>query len=114
MSTTCCPDFIDHQLTTNEVRAKCVAGSTRAFQYRVQVPDYTTSSTDDSDTTHTTTENVAVTVGGGLASVVVNEVLADEPGAAPLARPTPTVSSSTGTPTARRPAVGSSTAPSAR
>ncbi|TYC19203.1 MULTISPECIES: lamin tail domain-containing protein [unclassified Micromonospora] len=160
------PDFIDHQLTTNEVQAKYVAGSATAFQPQAYVPNYTTTTSDhypvlarydfviggggganqqptasythsctalnctftdgstDSDgiivsrswdfgngqtstamnptvtyasagtyavsltvtdnggATHTTTQNVTVTAGGGggPANVIINEVLANEPG----------------------------------
>ncbi|MFB8354364.1 lamin tail domain-containing protein [Streptomyces niveus] len=165
-STTGYPDFIDHQLTTNEVQAKYVAGSATAFQPQAYVPNYTTTTSDhypvlarydfvsggggganqrptasythsctalnctftdgstDSDGTivsrswdfgngrtstatnptvtyvsagtyavsltvtdnggaaHTTTQNVTVTAGGdgGPANVIINEVLANEPG----------------------------------
>ncbi|MFE5881562.1 lamin tail domain-containing protein [Streptomyces hydrogenans] len=160
------PDFIDHQLTTNEVQAKYVAGSATAFQPQAYVPNYaaTTSDhypvlarydfviggggganqqptasythsctaltctftdgstdadgtvvsrswnfgngqtstatnpsvtyatagtypvsltvTDNGGATHTTTKNVTVTTGGGggPANVIINEVLANEPG----------------------------------
>ncbi|QKW04990.1 lamin tail domain-containing protein [Streptomyces sp. NA04227] len=158
------PDFIDHQLTTNEVQAKYVAGSATAFQPQAYVPNYATTTSDhypvlarydfaiggggganqqptasytysctalnctftdgstDSDgtivsrgwdfgngqtstatnptvtyasagtypvsltvtdnggATHTTTRNVTVTTGGGPANVIINEVLANEPG----------------------------------
>ncbi|MFE9204877.1 lamin tail domain-containing protein [Micromonospora sp. NPDC007230] len=165
-STASYPDFIDHQLTTNEVQAKYVAGSATAFQPQAYVPNYTTTTSDhypvlarydfvigggggtnqpptasythsctalnctftdgstDSDgtivsrswdfgngqtstamnptvtyasagtyavsltvtdnggATHTTTQNVTVTAGGdgGPANVIINEVLANEPG----------------------------------
>ncbi|MFG2639882.1 lamin tail domain-containing protein [Streptomyces sp. NPDC048370] len=163
-STTGYPDFIDHQLTTNEAHAKYVAGSAKAFQPQSYVPNYATTTSDhypvlarydfaiggggganqrptasytpsctaltctftdgstDSDgtvvsrgwnfgngqtstatnptvtyaaagtyavsltvtdnggATHTTTQNVTVTSGGGPANVFINEVLANEPG----------------------------------
>ncbi|MEV6332395.1 lamin tail domain-containing protein [Streptomyces sp. NPDC051909] len=160
------PDFIDHQLTTNEVQAKYVTGSATAFQPQAYVPNYATTTSDhypvlarydfaigtggganqqptasythtctaldctftdgstDSDgtivnrswnlgngqtstatnptvtyasagtyavsltvtdnggATHTTTQNVTLTAGdgGGPADVIINEVLANEPG----------------------------------
>ncbi|WP_062437951.1 lamin tail domain-containing protein [Herbidospora daliensis] len=157
------PDFIDHQLITNEVQAKYVAGSAKAFQPQAYIPNYasTTSDhypvfarydfviggsggsnqpptasfthsctalsctftdgstdsdgtvvsrgwtfgngqtstaanpavtyasagtypvsltvTDDDGATHTTTKNVT-TGGGGAANIMINEVLANEPG----------------------------------
>ncbi|AXE23410.1 endonuclease/exonuclease/phosphatase [Streptomyces globosus] len=165
-STTGYPDFIDHQLNTNEVQAKYVAGSAKAFQPQAYVPNYATTTSDhypvlarydftlgggggtnqpptasytssctaltctltdgstDSDgtvvsrswsfgngqastatnptvtyasagtytvsltvtdnggATHTTTQNLTVTTdsGGGPANVIINEVLANEPG----------------------------------
>ncbi|MEV6594178.1 lamin tail domain-containing protein [Streptomyces acidicola] len=165
-STASYPDFIDHQLNTNEVMAKYVAGSAKAFQPQAYVPNYasTTSDhypvlarydfviggagggnqsptaafthsctdltcsftdgssdadgtiasrswnfgngqtstatnptvsyasagtyavsltvTDNAGATHTTTRNVTVTTGGGggPANVIINEVLANEPG----------------------------------
>ncbi|MEU4063855.1 lamin tail domain-containing protein [Streptomyces wedmorensis] len=165
-STTSYPDFIDHQLTTNEVQAKYVAGSATAFQPQAYVPNYATTTsdhypvlarydfviggggganqqptasythsctaltctftdgstdpdgtvvsrnwdfgngqtstatnptvtyasagtyavsltvTDNGGATHTTTRNVTVTAGGGggPADVIINEVLANEPG----------------------------------
>ncbi|WP_324786600.1 lamin tail domain-containing protein [Streptomyces sp. H51] len=164
-STTGYPDFIDHQLNTDEVQAKYVPGSATAFQPQAYVPNYATTTsdhypvlarydfvtggggvnqpptasfthsctdlacaftdgstdadgtivsrswdfgdgqrssatdpsvtyasagtypvsltvTDNGGATHTTTENVTVTAGGagGPANVVVNEVLANEPG----------------------------------
>ncbi|MGW8356872.1 lamin tail domain-containing protein [Streptomyces wedmorensis] len=164
-STTSYPDFIDHQLTTNEAQAKYVAGTATAFQPQAYVPNYATTTSDhypvlarynfaigggganqqptasythsctaltctftdgstDSDgtivsrswnfgngqtstatnptvtyasagtypvsltvtdnggATHTTTQNVTVTAGGGggPANVIINEVLANEPG----------------------------------
>ncbi|MFE0702220.1 lamin tail domain-containing protein [Streptomyces sp. NPDC058872] len=162
-STTGYPDFIDHQLTTNEVQAKYVAGSATAFQPQAYVPNYAATTSDhypvlarydfvisgsganqpptasythsctaldctftdassDSDgtivsrswnfgngqtstatnptatyasagtypvsltvtdndgATHTTTQNITVTAGGGPANVIINEVLANEPG----------------------------------
>ncbi|WP_061298196.1 lamin tail domain-containing protein [Herbidospora cretacea] len=158
------PDFIDHQLITNEVQAKYVAGSAKAFQPQAYIPNYASTTSDhypvfarydfvlggggsnqpptasfthsctalscaftdgstDSDgtvvsrgwnfgngqtstaanpavtyasagtypvsltvtdnggATHTTTRNVTVTTGGGgPANVMINEVLANEPG----------------------------------
>ncbi|NAS25877.1 PKD domain-containing protein [Herbidospora sp. NEAU-GS84] len=158
------PDFIDHQLTTNEVQAKYVAGSAKAFQPQAYIPNYASTTSDhypvfsrydfvigggggnqpptasfthsctalscaftdgstDSDgtvvsrgwnfgngqtstatnpavtyasagtyavsltvtdnggATNTTTKNVTVTTGGGgPANVIINEVLANEPG----------------------------------
>ncbi|WP_030457181.1 lamin tail domain-containing protein [Herbidospora cretacea] len=158
------PDFIDHQLITNEVQAKYVAGSAKAFQPQAYIPNYASTTSDhypvfsrydfvigggggnqpptasfthsctalscaftdastDSDgtvvsrgwnfgngqtstaanptatyasagtypvsltvtdnggATHTTTRNVTVTTGGGgAANVMINEVLANEPG----------------------------------
>ncbi|NBM17980.1 lamin tail domain-containing protein [Streptomyces sp. GC420] len=160
------PDFIDHQLNTNEVMAKYVAGSAEAFQPQAYVPNYTSTTsdhypvlarydfvtggagggnqsptaafthsctdltcsftdgssdadgtiasrswnfgngqtstatnptvsyasagtyavsltvTDNGGATHTTTRNVTVTTGGGggPANVIINEVLANEPG----------------------------------
>ncbi|MFE5594237.1 lamin tail domain-containing protein [Streptomyces sp. NPDC056549] len=158
------PDFIDHQVTTNEVQAKYVAGSATAFQPQTYVPNYATTTsdhypvlarynfvigggtnqqptasythsctalnctftdgstdpdrtivsrswdfgngqtstatnptvtyssagtyavaltvTDNGGATHTTTRNVTVTAGGGggPANVIINEVLANEPG----------------------------------
>ncbi|MFE7215371.1 lamin tail domain-containing protein [Streptomyces sp. NPDC057611] len=160
------PDFIDHQLNTNEVMAKYVAGSAKAFQPQAYVPNYTSTTsdhypvlarydfvtggagggnqpptaafthsctdltcsftdgssdadgtiasrswnfgngqtstatnptvsyasagtyavsltvTDNGGATHTTTRNVTVTTGGGggPANVIINEVLANEPG----------------------------------
>jgi PKD repeat protein len=160
------PDFIDHQLITNEVQAKYVAGSATAFQPQAYVPNYATTTSDhypvlarynfvvggggganqqptasythsctgldctftDGSTdpdgtivsrswnfgsgqtstatnptvtyasagtyavsltvadnggaTHTTTQNITVTAGGsgGPANVIINEVLANEPG----------------------------------
>ncbi|MEU5217394.1 lamin tail domain-containing protein [Streptomyces sp. NPDC020807] len=40
------PDFIDHQLTTNEVQAKYVAGSAKAFQPQAYVPNYAATTSD--------------------------------------------------------------------
>ncbi|MGW5667209.1 hypothetical protein [Micromonospora sp. NPDC003776] len=40
------PDFIDHQLNTNEVMAKYVAGSAKAFQPQAYVPNYTSTTSD--------------------------------------------------------------------
>ncbi|MFB7280496.1 lamin tail domain-containing protein [Streptomyces hydrogenans] len=165
VSTTSYPDFIDHQLVTDEVQAKYVAGSATAFQPQPYVPNYaaTTSDhypvlarydfvmgggganqqptasythsctaltctftdgstdpdgtvvsrawnfgngqtsaatnptltyasagtyavsltvTDNGGATHTATKNVTVTTGGGggPANVIINEVLANEPG----------------------------------
>ncbi|MFF2573505.1 lamin tail domain-containing protein [Streptomyces sp. NPDC058084] len=40
------PDFIDHQLTTNEVQAKYVAGSATAFQPQPYIPNYATTTSD--------------------------------------------------------------------
>ncbi|GIG55931.1 hypothetical protein Lfu02_03030 [Longispora fulva] len=163
-STTGYPDFIDHQLNTNEVNAKYVAGSATAFQPQAYIPNYATTTsdhypvlarynftlgggggnqpptaaftssctnltctftdgstdadgtitgrswtfgdgqtstatnpsvtyaaagtypvsltvTDNGGATHTTTQNVTVTAGGGgPANVIINEVLANEPG----------------------------------
>lgn len=165
-STASYPDFIDHQLNTNEVTAKYVAGSAKAFQPQAYVPNYTSTTsdhypvlarydfvtggagggnqsptaaftysctgltcsftdgssdadgtiasrswnfgngqtstatnptvsyasagtyavsltvTDSGGATHTTTRNVTVTTGGGggPANVIINEVLANEPG----------------------------------
>lgn len=45
-STTGYPDFIDHQLNTNEVQAKYVAGSAQAFHPEAYVADYSTTTTD--------------------------------------------------------------------
>ena len=45
-STTGYPDFIDHQLTTNEVQAKYVAGSAQAFHPESYVASYSTTTTD--------------------------------------------------------------------
>ncbi|MFE0646619.1 lamin tail domain-containing protein [Streptomyces sp. NPDC058877] len=45
-STTSYPDFIDHQLNTNEVRAKYVAGSAKAFQPQTYVPNYAATTSD--------------------------------------------------------------------
>lgn len=158
------PDFIDHQLITNEVQAKYVAGSAKAFQPQAYISNYASTTSDhypvlarydfvlggsgsnqpptasfthtctalscaftdgstDSDgtvvsrgwtfgngqtstaanpavtyasagtypvsltvtdnggATHTTTKNLTVTTGGGgPANVMINEVLANEPG----------------------------------
>ncbi|WP_432016640.1 lamin tail domain-containing protein [Streptomyces hydrogenans] len=164
-STTSYPDFIDHQLITDEVQAKYVVGSATAFQPQAYVPNYAATTSDhypvlarydfvlgggganqrptasythsctaltctftdgstDADGTvvsrswnfgngqastatnptvtyasagtyavsltvtdsggaaHTTTQNVTVTAGGGggPANVIINEVLANEPG----------------------------------
>ncbi|MFF3286163.1 lamin tail domain-containing protein [Streptomyces sp. NPDC003023] len=164
-STTGYPDFVDHQLTTDEVQAKYVSDSATAFRPEPYISNYATTTsdhypvlsrydfvtgggsgtnqpptasftnsctnltcsftdgssdadgtivsrgwdfgngqkssatnpsityasagtypvsltvTDDVGATHTTTENVTVTAGGGSpADVIVNEVLANEPG----------------------------------
>lgn len=164
-STTGYPDFVDHQLTTDEVQAKYVSDSATAFRPEPYISNYATTTsdhypvlsrydfvtgggsgtnqpptasftnsctnltcsftdgssdadgtivsrgwdfgngqkssatnpsvtyasagtypvsltvTDDVGATHTTTENVTVTAGGGSpANVIVNEVLANEPG----------------------------------
>lgn len=45
-STTGYPDFIDHQLNTNEVNAKYVAGSAKAFQPQAYIANYATTTSD--------------------------------------------------------------------
>ncbi|WP_239514385.1 lamin tail domain-containing protein [Streptosporangium sp. 'caverna'] len=45
-STTGFPDFIDHQLNTNEVNAKYVAGSATAFQPQAYVANYASTTSD--------------------------------------------------------------------
>ncbi len=40
------PDFIDHQLATDEVRAKYVSGSATAFQPQAYIPNYATTTSD--------------------------------------------------------------------
>jgi PKD repeat protein len=40
------PDFIDHQLNSNEVQAKYVAGSATAFQPQAYVPNYAATTSD--------------------------------------------------------------------
>ncbi|WP_066370530.1 lamin tail domain-containing protein [Herbidospora mongoliensis] len=40
------PDFIDHQLTTNEVQAKYVAGSAKAFQPQAYISNYASTTSD--------------------------------------------------------------------
>lgn len=79
-STTDYPDFIDHQLTTNEVQAKYVAGSATAFQPQAYVPNYATTTSDHYPVLARYDFAVGGGSGGGPANVVVNEVLANEPG----------------------------------
>ncbi|MFG3040694.1 lamin tail domain-containing protein [Streptomyces sp. NPDC048330] len=78
-STTSYPDFIDHQLTTDEVQAKYVAGSATAFQPQPYVPNYATT-TSDHYPVLARYDFVIGGGGGGTAGVVINEVLANEPG----------------------------------
>ncbi|MCB5170470.1 lamin tail domain-containing protein [Streptomyces bambusae] len=73
------PDFIDHQLTTNEVQAKYVAGSATAFQPQPYVPNYTTTTSDHYPVLARYDFGIG-DGGGGPANVVINEVLANEPG----------------------------------
>ncbi|WP_338673581.1 lamin tail domain-containing protein [Streptomyces sp. SCSIO 30461] len=77
-STTSYPDFIDHQLTTNEVQAKYVAGSATAFQPQPYVPNYATTTSDHYPVL--ARYNFVPGGGGGPANVIINEVLANEPG----------------------------------
>lgn len=82
-STTGYPDFIDHQLNTNEVQAKYVAGSAQAFHPESYVASYSTTTTDH----YPVLARYSFTLGGGSggsggtpANVIINEVLANEPG----------------------------------
>ncbi|WP_313068126.1 lamin tail domain-containing protein [Kitasatospora gansuensis] len=72
------PDFIDHQLTTNEVQAKYVAGSATAFQPQAYVPNYATTTSDHYPVL--ARYDFVLGGGGGPANVIINEVLANEPG----------------------------------
>ncbi|MEU4273145.1 lamin tail domain-containing protein [Streptomyces sp. NPDC026092] len=72
------PDFIDHQLTTNEVQAKYVAGSATAFQPQPYVPNYPTTTSDHYPVL--ARYDFVIGGGGGPANVIINEVLANEPG----------------------------------
>lgn len=82
-STTDYPDFIDHQLTTDEVGAKYVSGSATAFHPDAYVPDYATT-TSDHYPVLARYDFVTGSTGGrtGEANVLLNEVLANEPGSA--------------------------------
>ncbi|MEV8588861.1 lamin tail domain-containing protein [Streptomyces sp. NPDC051180] len=79
-STTSYPDFIDHQLTTDEVQAKYVAGSATAFQPQPYVPNYATTTSDHYPVLARYDFVIGGGGGGGTAGVVINEVLANEPG----------------------------------
>ncbi|MEV0269835.1 lamin tail domain-containing protein [Hamadaea sp. NPDC050747] len=73
------PDFIDHQLITNEVQAKYVAGSATAFQPQSYIPNYATTTSDH----YPVFARYNFVIGGGsggTANVIINEVLANEPG----------------------------------
>jgi PKD repeat protein len=60
-STTGYPDFIDHQLNTNEVQAKYVAGSAQAFHPESYVASYSTTTTDH----YPVLARYSFTLGGG-------------------------------------------------
>ncbi|MQY15417.1 hypothetical protein SRB5_55990 [Streptomyces sp. RB5] len=79
-STTSYPDFIDHQLGTNEVYARYVAGTAKAFQPQAYIPNYASTTTDHYPVM--ARYNFVTGGGGGTdpAGVILNEVLANEPG----------------------------------
>ncbi|MEV7415618.1 lamin tail domain-containing protein [Streptomyces sp. NPDC089919] len=74
------PDFIDHQLTTDEVQAKYVAGSATAFQPQAYIPNYATTTSDHYPVLARYNFLLGGGGGNGPANVMINEVLANEPG----------------------------------
>ncbi|EFC82505.1 lamin tail domain-containing protein [Parafrankia sp. EUN1f] len=83
-STASYSDFIDHQLTTNEVQAKYVTGSAKAFQPQAYVSNYATTTSDHYPVLARYDYVIGGDSGGGgggtPANVIINEVLANEPG----------------------------------
>jgi endonuclease/exonuclease/phosphatase family metal-dependent hydrolase len=77
-STVSYPDFIDHQLATNEMYATYVAGSAKVYRVDSYVPSYGTTTSD-----HYPVMSRYTFGGGGTttpAKVIINEILANEPG----------------------------------
>ncbi|HZX97617.1 MAG TPA: lamin tail domain-containing protein [Myxococcales bacterium] len=75
-STTCNnPDPVDHQLTTNEQFAELVPGSVQVYRLDAQIASYCTTTTD-----HFPVLARYQVKGAAPAKVILNEILANEPG----------------------------------
>lgn len=85
-STTSFPDFVDHQLHTNEVNPMYRAGSATAFRADSYVPDYATTTSDHFPVYSRYDWGAAPPPPppppppGGSAQVIINEIMANEPG----------------------------------
>ena len=79
-STTSFTDFIDHQLATNEQMADYVAGSAHVLRADSYITNYATTTSDHYPVISRWTINAGSGGGGTPANVIVNEILANEPG----------------------------------
>ena len=79
-STTSFPDFVDHQLHTNEVNATYRAGSATAFRADSYVPNYATTTSDHFPVYSRYDWGTAPPPPPGSAQVIINEIMANEPG----------------------------------
>ena len=73
------PDFIDHQLLTNEMAADYIGGTAEAFRADTYVASYGTTTTDHFPVLSRFTLGTGGG-GGGSANVIINEIMANEPG----------------------------------
>lgn len=71
------PDAVDHQLVTNDLYAGYVAGSADVYRVDEYIPNYATTTSDHYPVYSQFTLGAG---GGGTASLVLNEILANEPG----------------------------------
>jgi Lamin Tail Domain len=74
-STTSFPDTIDHHLNSNEANATYINGSVEVFRVDQFIPNYDASTSD-----HFPVLTRYTFGAGGAAQVIINEILANEPG----------------------------------
>lgn len=70
------PEAIDHHLVTNELVPLYVAGSAEVYHVDQYIPSYSTTTSDH----FPTLTRYALGGGGGSAQLIINEILANEPG----------------------------------